>query len=198
MENLLPFIPTFFLVAFFSVFFLIMKYRRDRHFEMLQQVSLRRGGSVKKGFFLQFGTLTFPYASHEISVHSTPGSKNNPARTRVSCPLTSGRDFTMNLCSENFFLKAFKMFVGQDIEIGNDAFDRAFLVKGSDESSVRAILTPIIQERLLGLNPKGIDLRLSQTELRLEVRTIPKSEMDYDPILDAFTALLDIVRAGNY
>jgi hypothetical protein len=72
------------------------------------------------------------------------------------------------------------------------------MVRGSDESSVKAILTPIIQEKLLGLNRRGISLTLNQNELHLVVNFMPSSEYEYDPLLDAFTAVLDVVLQGNY
>lgn len=198
MKTYAPFLPILLAVAFFFVFFFVMHYRRKKNLELLQQVALRRGGTVEKGFLFTYGTLVYPHGSHEITVHSSPGSKNSPPKTKVSCPLIMGRDLTMSICNENLILRAFKMVGAQDIEVGNDAFDRAFMVKGSDESSLKAILTPTVQERLLRLSRQGVGLSLTEGELKLVVNTIPSSEMDYDPILEAFAAVLDVVRGGNY
>jgi hypothetical protein len=179
---------------------LFLQFRnRQRNAEILSQVSLRRGGTVKGGFFLSLPTLVFPYKSQDITVHSTPGSDKSPPRTKISTALLElGRDFKMHIYKEHFLLKALKLVGVQDIQVGNDAFDNAFMVQGSDESSVKALLTPVIQEKLLGLSAKGLSLTLNQNELKLVVNLMPSSEYEYDPLLDAFTAVLDGVRSGNY
>lgn len=198
MKNTFPFLPILFAAVFFCVFFFVMHFRRKKNLELLSRVSVRRGGTVQKGFPISFGTLVFQHGPHEVRVHSTPGSKNSPPKTKVSCPLDTGRDFKMEICREHILLKALKRVGMQDIEVGNDRFDGSFLVKGSDESSVKAILTPTIQERLLGLDGRGMNLALTPTGLKLVVNFIPESEYEYDPILDAFTAVLDATKAGNY
>lgn len=103
----------------------------------------------------------------------------------------------MHIYNENIFRKVLKIAGVQDIEMGNDTFDKAFMVRGSDETIIKAMVTPTLQERLLKLTHKGLSLSLTQTELKLVVNYIPSTEMDYDPILDAFTAMLDVVRGGN-
>jgi hypothetical protein len=198
MKQFITVIPIFFGIAFFFIIFFVMSYRRKKNMELLEQISLRRGGTIKKGLLFNYPTLTFSYGSHEVSVHSTPGSKNSPPKTRISCLLNSGRDFKMSVYKESIVLKSFKFFGAQDIEVGNDEFDREFMVKGDDDSSVKALLTPQIQQRLLTLTRRGMNLSLNQRELQLAVNYIPSSEMDYDPILDAFTAVLDVVKAGNF
>jgi hypothetical protein len=197
-KTLAPLPPILLAAVFLVVFFFVMNYRRKKNLELLEHVALRRGGSVSRGFLLGFGKLVVPCGSHEISVHSKPGSKHSPPKTKVSCPLAAGRDLAMSLASENIFQKASKLVGAQDIEVGNDAFDRAFMVKGSDESAVKALLTPTVQERLMSLSGEGLSLSLTRDELNLVVNTIPSSEMEYDRIMDAFQCLLDVVRGESY
>lgn len=198
MKNLAPVLPILFAGAILALVFGVMHFRRKKNLEILESVAMRRGGTVRKGFLFNYGTLTFPHGSHEITVHPTPGSKHSPPKTKVSCPLQAGRDLTLNVTNETVFHKAFKMVGAQDIELGSEAFDRALMVKGSDESAVKALLTPPLQERLLQLAKSGLTLSLTHSELALVIHSIPSSEAEYEPLLDAFLAFLDAVRSGNY
>lgn len=45
--------------------------------------------------------------------------------------------------------KAFKVFKGQDIEVGNKDFDSKFIIESSSESKIKAVLTPDVQEAIL-------------------------------------------------
>ncbi|MEO7329496.1 MAG: hypothetical protein ABI193_13010, partial [Minicystis sp.] len=54
--------------------------------------------------------------------------------------------------SDGFFSRLFR---GQDIKVGDPAFDSAFIVKGEPEEVVRSVLTPIARQRLLAIRSRA-------------------------------------------
>lgn len=57
----------------------------------------------------------------------------------------------LEVTREGVLAKLGKLFGAQDIVLGEDAFDRAFLVKGTSELTVRALLRPEVREEMLGM-----------------------------------------------
>lgn len=57
------------------------------------------------------------------------------------------------LAPEGFFQRVGELFGAQDIDVpGDDAFSRAYVLKGADASAVRALFTPAIRQALVA-NP---------------------------------------------
>ena len=59
---------------------------------------------------------------------------------------------------------------GQDVQIGDAAFDEAFLVEGDEPHRVRALLSSSIRELLLAVSSGGNDVYLTDHGARIEVR----------------------------
>jgi len=57
----------------------------------------------------------------------------------------------------------------QDIETGDAAFDKRFVVKGQPESAVRAALTPEVRARLVSLQAHASSLTVEDDHLRADV-----------------------------
>jgi hypothetical protein len=75
--------------------------------------------------------------------------------------------------------------------VGDDEFDRAFLLRGRPEGFVAAILAPAeLRQRVLGLRP-GIGLMLRGTEIWLEE---PGLERDVDYLQFVFDLLCDLAE----
>jgi hypothetical protein len=58
-----------------------------------------------------------------------------------------------------------RLFRGQDIEVGDPAFDAAFVIKGGPEQAVRAILGPSARRAVLGLLSAGAAIELKDGTL---------------------------------
>lgn len=63
-------------------------------------------------------------------------------------------------------------FRGQDIEVGNPAFDEGFVVKGEDEAAVRALLQGEPAARLAALLAGASDLRIENDTLTVHARSL--------------------------
>ncbi|MEQ1500850.1 MAG: hypothetical protein ABMB14_01400 [Myxococcota bacterium] len=70
--------------------------------------------------------------------------------------------------------------VGQDIQLGDDGFDAAFVVKGDDPEGVRELLSPPVRAGLVTLGSAG---RLDVDDLRLYVGGLPIDPTALGPIV---------------
>lgn len=68
------------------------------------------------------------------------------------------------------------LFTGQDIQTGDPVFDARFVVKGSPEASVRAILTPDVRSRLAHLQDLATTLVVRDDRVEAELAWVV-----YDP-----------------
>jgi hypothetical protein len=81
----------------------------------------------------------------------------------------------------------------QDIQIGNPKFDGAFVIQANDEPFARRLLTPEVQQKLLGL--EGPLLSIKPKELFLRIFRIPKDTYGYDNLIDATVLLLGEMKS---
>lgn len=56
---------------------------------------------------------------------------------------------TLRLYKEGFFSKVGKAFGGQDIQLGDDAFDKGFIIKSNDERFAQKLLNPQMRDLVL-------------------------------------------------
>jgi hypothetical protein len=68
--------------------------------------------------------------------------------TRVRAPYVNPTGFRFRLVQSSL-RSELAAFMGQDVQVGDPAFDAAFVVQGSDEARVRKLLTPDLRARLL-------------------------------------------------
>ena len=74
-----------------------------------------------------------------ISMFGRGGSRNRRYYTFISMNCENGHS-TFGISREDMFNRIGKLFGGQDIEIGDAAFDKTFLIKGSDIFFIKKIL----------------------------------------------------------
>jgi hypothetical protein len=83
--------------------------------------------------------------------------------TRMRAPYVNPSGFRFTIYRQGFFSDIAKRFGMQDIEIGDQAFDQDFIVKATDESQVRALLTDVKLRELIMAQPK-IELTVKDDE----------------------------------
>ena len=80
--------------------------------------------------------------------------------TRMRAPYVNPGGFRFTIYRKGIFSSLGKMLGMQDIEIGDEAFDRDFIVKSSDEARVRELLS----------SPRLRELISAQPEIKLSVQ----------------------------
>jgi hypothetical protein len=83
--------------------------------------------------------------------------------TRMRAPYVNPNGFRFTIYRRGFFSDIGKRFGMQDIEIGDQAFDDDFIVKSSDESQVRSLLSDVKLRELIMAQPK-IELTVKDDE----------------------------------
>jgi hypothetical protein len=81
------------------------------------------------------------------------------------------------LTGEGLWAKAKKLVGAQDIQIGDEEFDRAFLIQGDDEAQVREFLRPKrVQQMLLQMSRAYPSIVYDRQGVRLELKTFWSGE----------------------
>jgi hypothetical protein len=130
--------------------------------EIWRQLSDKVGGRyVERGFWK--GDCV--EAAHKdwivtLDVIVVPAGKVQIPMTRLRAPYVNPTRFRFDVYREGVFSGIAKAFGMQDIEVGDADFDERFIVKGTDESQVKALLA----------NPRVRELIEGQPDIRFGVR----------------------------
>lgn len=96
------------------------------------------------GLGVQMVTHVYKHRRHGRRGGSTSTSYKHET---IATPLMNIGDLTLS--REGFFASIGKTFGGQDIVVGNPAFDAAFVVRSTNEHAARQVLTPAVCAALL-------------------------------------------------
>jgi hypothetical protein len=130
--------------------------------EIWRQLSAEIGGDfVKTGFFKS----TRVAVQHNdwmitLDAYTESSGETSQTYTRMRAPYVNQDGFRFTIYRKGFFSELGKLLGTQDIEIGEPAFDDAFIIQGTDESKV---------QDLFG-NRKIRDLIEQQPRIHLTVR----------------------------
>jgi hypothetical protein len=104
---------------------------------------------VEGGFFsgpdkvvAQYGEWTITLDTYTVST-----GKTSTTYTRMRAPYVNAGGFRFSIYRSGIFSELGEFLGFQDVEIGNEDFDKAFVIKSSDEDKVRELLAePRIRE----------------------------------------------------
>jgi hypothetical protein len=130
--------------------------------------------------------------------------------TRMRAPYVNPNGFRFTIYRKGFFSETGKTLGMQDIEIGDAAFDEAFIIKGTDESQVRALFADGRLRDVLMKLPKlhltvkddegwfGPDFPEGVDELYFNVAGVIKDVEQLKLLYDLFAQTLDqLCRIGS-
>jgi len=164
-----------------------------RRFTILKQVfesqALKRNGSVT-GSFMRYN-LTFSYRDSPITVSEYPGSKYQSAYTRVVTSVKNPGLQHVKIYCETLASDIGKKLGKQEIQIGINEFDEKFMIQGTDEYFVINLLTSNIQDKLLALRGYRPTVTLENSELKVNVPRVLKTDEGYDLLIDAALIIID-------
>jgi hypothetical protein len=130
--------------------------------EIWQQLSEKVGGRYVEGGFLKGDKVE---AAHKdwivtIDVYVVPAGKAYIPMTRIRAPYVNPTGFRFTVYRKSLFSGIAKALGMQDIEIGDPPFDDDFIVKGTDESQVKSLLS----------NPRLRELIAQQKDIHFAVK----------------------------
>lgn len=80
-------------------------------------------------------TLQIPYKQHMVEF-----TESNTHPLKISCKMGANRKFEFSISYEDTIEKLLKLFGQQDIQIGDEVFDKRYLIQGKDASVVTDLL----------------------------------------------------------
>jgi hypothetical protein len=114
-------------------------------------------------------SITGTMATHPVRVDAVNRGGGNSqhvvTRFRVSYPPLG---FDLSLGREHALRRLTKLFGAQDVEVGDPAFDEAFIVKTSDPARAAALLTPAVRDSLLRLLAAYPQVQVGDNRISLE------------------------------
>ena len=117
-----------------------------------QQAASQLGLRAHPAAFLSSRKIDGTHNGYSIKVDTwSTGGKNSTTYTRYRVRFPEPLRLGLKLTRQHFFSGITKLFGAQDIEVGDDAFDDAVVVKGFDSGRVTAFLTPSRRLRIARL-----------------------------------------------
>ena len=121
-----------------------------------KEISDELGGKFEKGKFFKESVLNFNFKDWIITLDTyTVIAGNTPMTyTRMRSPFLNKENFYFNFYRENVFSSVGKLFGLQDIIIGDDYFDKKFIIQSNNEDEIKKILNNIKLKELIQTQPK--------------------------------------------
>ncbi|KAB2879323.1 DUF3137 domain-containing protein [bacterium] len=125
--------------------------------------------SIPTGFFGGFPSLNGVYRKRSLRVYmfsrSSGSGKNRRSKTYTAFTLhvDNPDDFQFNVYEQGFFTTLLTKFGMQDISIGDEAFDKEFIVKSNNEEKIRSMLSPMLLTKFMDFAERytafGVELK---------------------------------------
>ncbi len=189
MNDSLPFIlfmAVFFLISGLGIVFAITQRRRLN--EAFQTLALRTGMQVEEGSLLRRPRLTGKYQGRaaQVYTYTVSSGKNSKTYTAVTMQIANPNRYTLLLRREHALDGLGKKLGMKDLTVGDDEFDRTFVVKSEPE-----ILAPEMI-RLYGNLRDGL-MRIPRIHIDLKDATLRHHERGYQTNPDTLTTILDVL-----
>lgn len=191
-SELIPTIFLFLIVVFFLITIVYVYRNYSTMKRLLEAQALKRGGTIERSYTTRL--LKFQYREYPVIVSAYQGSRYQPPETKVHIQLHQPAPSTVSIHHESFASRIGKAFGSQDIQIGTDEFDNAFMVKADDEQYVRTLVTTTIQNKLLELQHERPRILLKGQSLEVSVPRLLKTDEQFDQLIDLAIAFVDQIK----
>jgi len=180
--------------------------------EIWRQLSTEIGARYVGGGFWKGDKVQATHGAWTVTLdtYTVSTGKTTVVFTRMRAPYVNPTAFRFTVYRRGFFSDVGKWFGMQDIEVGEPAFDHDFIIKGSDESQVRSLLSSQKLRDLIARQPEihfsvkddeggfGASFPEGVDELRFEVTGIIKDVERLKLLYELFAVTLDeLCRIGS-
>jgi hypothetical protein len=116
--------------------------RRKRMTATLRRVAERVGGTVVEGGWFRDPGLTLSIAGREGRVEfHTSTNRSNPSYSRVVVDIRGSSPGFLHIVEEDFGQALLKLLGGEDLEVGDAAFDKDYVIKATPPELARRIFS---------------------------------------------------------
>lgn len=145
-----------FFCIFALVFYLAVRQRRKmcEYFAIFAD-KLGCPASIPEGFFGGFPSLSGIYRKRSLRVYMfkrSSGTGNNRRTTTYTAfeiQVSNTDGFEFHVYEQGLFTTLLTKFGMQDIQSGDEVFDKEFIIKSNDEEKIRNMLTPPIISKFM-------------------------------------------------
>lgn len=155
-QLIIPFFVFFFLgIAVLIVLFGIRQKRKLRENFASFAEKLGCTAQIPQGYFGGFPSLTGNYRKRPLSVYmftrssGSGKSRSTTTYTAFKIDVNNSENFEFNIFEQGFFTTIATKLGMQDIQIGDDVFDKEFIIKSNNEPMVINLLTPGIKQQFM-------------------------------------------------
>jgi hypothetical protein len=115
----------------------------------LRRIAQRLGGSVVEGGLFSEPGLSLPLDGRSARVEFFSGSKNSSPYSKVIVSADGASPGVLHILEEGFGQAFLKLFGAQDLEIGDPAFDREYVIKATPAALATRLFS--LDRRLEGI-----------------------------------------------
>jgi hypothetical protein len=177
----------------FATFFGLLHWSQQAHTQAWQEVATRAHLTFVPGNLFKRPHVvgTFRERALKLNTYMTGGAKNRSSWTRITLAVNNPADVYLSLHDEGVLSAIGKMLGAEDVQTGDEEFDRRFVVKSRPPTFAtelfawRGLRLRLMQARSLNVEVKG-------SELCFEKRGIEK---DVNNLLFLFDLLYDLAEA---
>lgn len=124
--------------------------------EIWQQLSAQMDARFVQGSAFKQDKIQATHGQWTVTLdtYAVSNGKTTIVFTRMRAPFVNPDGFRFTIYRRGVFSDIGKWFGMQDIEIGDERFDRDFIIKGTDETRVRTLLSAPRLRELIALQPE--------------------------------------------
>ncbi|MBX7150083.1 DUF3137 domain-containing protein [bacterium] len=155
-QLIIPFFVFFFLgIAVLIFLFGIRQKQKLRENFAVFAEKLGCPAQIPQGYFGGFPSLSGNYRKHALRVYMftrTSGCGKNRSTTTYTAftiSVNNSANFEFNIFEQGFFTTLATKLGMQDIQIGDEIFDKEFIIKSNNETMVTNFLSPGIKQQFL-------------------------------------------------
>jgi hypothetical protein len=154
---------------FFVGVIAMLYFSRRAHEKAWRELAESTGLTYESGGFLGSPLVTGTYRGHQLTLDTfTRGTgKSRQTYTRMVLFVNNQTNAYLALYQESVFSKVGKFFGMQDVQVGDEDFDRRFIIKSRPENYVSGLLmTGDLRQKLL--EARSVNIELDGRELHFE------------------------------
>ncbi len=154
------------------------------------ELANRTGLTFEPGSFWRTPTVTGTYRGHALTLDTfTRDSGHSSTRdTRIILFVNNRANLYLALYEKTIVSKISKFLGMQDIQVGDDEFDRRFMIKGRPEDNVMRLLGDSALHTKI-MDARSFNVEVDGRELHFEERYV---NLDLDYVQSLFDLLTDI------
>lgn len=166
---------------------------RPSDVEIWRQLEQEANARFEKGDFWHRDKIEVKHGEWTIELDSFFSAASKVEYTRMRAKLPMQADFRFLITREGLLSEIAKLFGAQDIQVGDEAFDKLFMIKGNNEQLIKAMLQNVRIRELLMAQQEVHFALTPENELVFAVPVIIQDVDRLKQLFELFTETLDFL-----